>query len=248
MDKSFKGMEAKEKMLEILASNAACCALAERVGQFFGSALLLTLGEYQEESSFALFLWPHVDQVHIKLGLKSYRTREALTHELLHGNLLVEGFPWFDTSVDRSYGSLFNYVHHALMYPAYVDCGLDPAKFFVPGAHNRAYLNNPKADFAFWCREWCANWQAWRLLRDLRCKEWAEELLVLLEKKYPTLQATTLEIEAWFDAVEYRDPSNFEHAYNQLASLMGMPVLETEHWFRLLASQPSPILSRTLDR
>src|SRR5579862_1640317 len=115
----FRGKNAMHKMQHLLTSIPKCYPLAERVGDFFGTCLLLTTCSNMDTSRFAPFSTPEEDKVHIKLGMKSDRICEALTHELLHGDLLLGGYPWFDmrqqSRVDPCHDCTLNYVHHALM-------------------------------------------------------------------------------------------------------------------------------------
>lgn len=246
---AFEGEDAIQKMRAILSPLPQCVHLAKEVGTLFGSDFMLSTYPTSDQAIFAAYTGEVDDKVHIRLGLNSRRVPEALTHELLHGDLLRRGFPWLDVKENEHYCTL-NYVHHALMFPQYQELGLDPGKFFGPTpVLNKAevtdLLGNSNADFPFWCRQWCGDWIGWKLTGDDKNIKWMETEWGRIAEKYPQFTKTVARMKDWFDRGDYHDQTGFENSYNELVSLMEMPPVALEDWFRVEKGEQRPVRRRS---
>src|SRR5437667_1850378 len=156
---AFYGNEAIRRARELVNERPTCAGLVDAVGRFYRGDFVLSTYPIAEESRFSPYTGEMSDKVHIRLGLNSDRVPESLAHELLHGDFLRRGYPWFDVEDPGHYAAL-NYVHHELMLPLWNELGLDRGKLFGPpsilgNAEVEALLENDRADFCFWCRQWC---------------------------------------------------------------------------------------------
>jgi hypothetical protein len=137
---------ALEQMMAVLSPNPSACALAERVCRFFDQKVAFTLASdgttkysLPGASTFLKSRNPHDLQptIHVR---KSARTIEALVHELLHLDLILEGYPRFlilaprDTDdCDLGLG-ITNNADHVLMRP----------KFLAMGYRNEAFTGDTR--------------------------------------------------------------------------------------------------------
>lgn len=244
----FEGEEAMQKVRGILSQFPQCVGFGEDVCRFFGSDLMIST--YPEAGMAALVTYAEdfggfKDKVHIRLGLNSDRVAESLIHELLHADLLRHGFPRFDGVSGEQYVT-FNYVQHELMFPQYQEFGLERRNFLGPvdvlgKAKVSEYLNDDRADFAFWCRQWCFDYQYANLTGDDKYIKWMATDWARVESKFPKITKTIEMIEGWLERGDYREPQAFEATYGELVSLMELPPIPWENWFRLKAGDHHPI-------
>jgi len=132
----YDGADARALILDMLSNRSPCSKLARNVTSFFGEDLRLST--YPDAAYSSVYTYTVDDKVHIRLGLASDRVMESLVHELLHLELLREGFPRLDihdTPQNRdafhSHYGLFNYLQHEVMYPMYVSLGLGSSRFLA---------------------------------------------------------------------------------------------------------------------
>lgn len=240
----FDGEEAIQKVRDIQVQFPQYIQFGEDVCRFFGSALMISTYPESDKAKLVTYDGDFKDKVHIRLGLNSDRVVESLIHELLHADLLRSGFPRFDGQDEHQYTTI-NYVQHDLMFPQYQQLGLDRRKFLGPGvvlgkAEVSKYLNDKTYDFAFWCRQWCFDRQYADLTGDESYVKWMETEWERIENKFPELTETVHLIDGWLKRGDYREPQAFESAYDELVSLMGMPSVPWEKWYRLEAGNNHP--------
>jgi hypothetical protein len=238
VDAVFQADKAIEKMEEILADYPHAANLAREVGTFFGPNFYLK-GTSEAYSGFFIScaqVWkPETEPVEIRL-VCSRRSQAALVHELLHGNLLMKGYPW-SWSYEQQIGhaGLPNLLYHELMVSQYRAFGLPQADFTSP---HEILVTVPEDDNKLLkCEAWLRIWLDGRHRENNASIKAAE--CIKAENSTSGIQFS--EIEAWFDGIHQVAPQEFEASYDKLASMIGLPVpLGWDQWFRLEHGSPYP--------
>ena len=226
-------------------SFSECTQLACQVIDFYGDDLVICTSSEMNSSGFSPYLAPYQSEVQILLRTGSQREAESLTHELLHGKLLMAGFPYLDDEKLRRYlehqwqfkacFNLYNIVCHELMFPLFIECGMDKHRFLMPdevfestGVQSR--LNNT---LQWWLCEWCKDWPAARQTNNMHLILWASAAEPIITSRHPTFAAKVLELEAWFERGDHRNPNTFEGAFRLLLQIIGIEPLGDDYWFHL---------------
>ena len=247
----FESEEATQKVRDLLNEAPQCVSFGEDICAYLKPNLMVSTYPDTDRAGFMAYGGEYSDKIHIMVGLASDRVAEALMHELLHAGLLRDGFP--DCQFEgHEYDerNVLNYVQHEIMFPQYQEFGLDCGKFLGPTdiqgqAKISEYLRDDIYDFAFWCRQWCFDYQYLNLIGDKRYVRWIETEWERVVEKFPRISETVEMIKAWLERGDYRNPQAFEATYNELFSLMEMPSVPYERWFRLEAGSHGPIPVKT---
>jgi hypothetical protein len=236
----FQADKAIEKMEEILADYPDAANLAREVGTFFGPNFYLK-GTTELHSGFVIAcekVWkPETEPVEIRL-VCSVRSQSALVHELLHGKLLIQGYPW-SWSYEQQIGHdrFPNLVYHELMVSQYRACGLPCAEFTGQFDSPQPYRENEATKLET-CWEWLTSWLDGRYTGIQTKIEAAEQIRV----EHSLYENTFRDIEARFLAICQVAPENFEDAYDELSRSMGLGEIGRNQWFRVKAGAPYPIV------
>lgn len=132
-----------KRMINILANNPEAMALAERIWRFFGCRLLCSQPTEVETSRIRYGITAYAPEVaansimpSIRLA-RSERLAEALSHELLHLELLQWGYPrfYFDSMTREQAGlarGIQNSADHVAMLPRFLQLGYAVDRFLTP--------------------------------------------------------------------------------------------------------------------
>ncbi|HLK58199.1 MAG TPA: hypothetical protein VKU00_16650 [Chthonomonadaceae bacterium] len=238
----YEREEVLPKMQEILRLNPLCIALAEEVHSFLGNVLILSTWQEQDESTLVTYGSKYPENIHITLGLNSDRIVESLSHELLHAQLLKQGFPRLDAKVaipyEDFYFPLLNMVQHELMIFPYQELGLNPLAFLAPKqpVDERIILNHLSRDEVTTIAsliQWYGDMQYQNLAGDATQSAWLEDHWWRVEQRFPGITNKANEVVDWIDRGEYQDPTTFETTFNELVSIMGLPPIDMgkDFWF-----------------
>ncbi len=247
IDDPLEGPDAVQRMQEIMFPNQECLNLVESVASFFGNHI--EFGYSPHETSR---WWPNVesDRPHVlAIALaRSERKREALSHELLHAQLMVQGYPWLHAhsgwSTDRFHGNAPNWVDHLVMAPRFVALGLDSSKFsLAPLWRLDSLLNDSRADLKFWCGEWFCFWSHWHDTGSEESRERAEEIInVFRNTQFARIVEVSRQVNSWYERGTFNDPATFEDSYDEFAQIMGVLPEPREHWCRFEPGENGPVV------
>ena len=247
----FENEEATQKVRGLLSEVPQCVSFGEDICAFLNPNLMVSTYPDTDRAGFMAYGGEYNDKIHIMVGLDSDRVAEALMHELLHAGLLRDGFPdcQFEGHEYDERGVL-NYVQHEIMFPQYQEFSLDCGKFLGPidiqgQAEISEYLDDEACDFAFWCRQWCFDYQYFNLVGDEIYIKWIDTEWRCVVEKFPRISDTVEMIKAWLERGDYRKPQAFAAAYNELLALMGMSSVPYDRWFRLEAGSHGLIPVKT---
>jgi hypothetical protein len=131
-----------ERMRKILARNPAAAALAERLWNFYGCRLMCGTPKDEPRSRInygipKMYAPEHraQDLVPVVKLAKSDRMEEALVHELLHLELVRNGYPRFfsdGTGNGDLWLGITNNADHAVMRPLFTALGYSLDRFTTP--------------------------------------------------------------------------------------------------------------------
>lgn len=245
-DELTTGTEAIRNMVSILQPNKYCVTLAEEVTAFYGTDFHFAIDPDETLSKFFAYTF-YKGKMCIILKPNTGRERESLTHELLHANLLMKGFPWFDYPNDKWAYNLPNYIHHYLMFHDYQNMGLEIDKF------NTTFgtLTNEEFDRCIaidnegnWCYRWTCNWVDEQIFGPDRYILWRESQWPHVLEIFPNLRQTTPRIQEWFECGDYASPERFITSYTQLVDIMKRTQIPDDCWFHLEPGNGKPNLIR----
>ena len=172
--------------------------------------------------------------------MPSRRCQAALVHEILHGKLLVDGYPWLNTDAGGNpiHDLLPNVVHHELTIGQYLELDLPQEDFVILSKPNypAESLYDDDPTYGYW--QWLCQWRDWELVRNEESKEAAEWLRNYTEEDTDTYDR----LIAWFDTAHFIKPDGLEAAYSELSCIMKMSQPVMKQWFRLKAGSPFPIV------
>jgi hypothetical protein len=240
----FQAEKAIEKMQEILVGYPKAVELAREVDSFFGHNFYLK-GKIQEPSSFGLgykgSFDPKKDSIEISL-VPSCRCQAALVHELLHGKLIIDGYPWLILAAGWHpfHVELPNIVYHELMIDQYLALGLAREDFIIPSIATpleTIHLYNDDSRLGY--IEWLYQWHDWRLTKNQQ----SEETAIRLRQQTADDTHTHEQLLAWFDGVSKVKPEDFEDKYDELSSIMKIIGPDRKQWIRL---QPGPPIIKVI--
>ena len=245
----FKGYEAKKEILRILKENEAALNLAREVTLFYGNYLKLYEDTSYSTSQFIINLAHKpvkLQFVAIRLQLGTNRIAEALTHELLHLRLFIQGFPIVEiidvpdeqdkyaSNFDDIIQKMGNLIGHELIHQQFVECGFEGSNFLgqpsqVPNYEEKAEKATPSQGyipaigFPHWCLEYYRHWISTRhgLGKDsIRC---AESVEYWLSKVHSDLPEALSKMRDWTLSGEFKDPAKYSIEVNKLLSIMKVP-------------------------
>jgi|SRR5579871_4829902 len=239
----LEGPEAVQKIQSILRPNEECIKLAEDVCGFYGTDLKLGLNNDQPLSITLPYQSLQPDEMRIILVTGTDREREALSHELLHAQLLAQGLP-FPSLCESAQMAALNIVHHKLIFKDYQNnLKLAPNKFYGPtdfidrAAVKMALQKREDEQYKTyeWCLRLCGDWLNWMLTKDENYVNWLQHDWGLphVQRHYPELTNELIEqIKTWFDR-NLDNPNTFVLDFNQLLQILGVPKIECIQWFFL---------------
>lgn len=245
----FRSDEAEKEMLRILKDNESAQGLAREVASFYGEYLKLYKDSSYPLSRFSIE-WGHdpvkLQSVTIQLQSGTNRTVEALTHELLHLRLPIQGFPsceqvrvpdelsayvdGFIETIDK----IGNLIGHELIYQQFVEFGFNGSDFMHQPSHTPDYeklvndvtlsqMRQNPINFPDWCLEFFRHWVSSRhgcSPDTLRNAERAEQCGL---KVHSDLPDALNKIREWTLRGEFKSPDKYQIEMNKLLSIMKLP-------------------------
>lgn len=242
------GEEAVAEMRSVLAGNEGCLSLLDRVADFFGGHI--DLGEATRDVSG---FWPNTDNqppIVLEIALaESQRKLEALTHELLHADIMISGYPFLrkiSYNLDRFHGEAPNYVYHEVMAPRFAHIGLEPKNFQLPPEWQADEgLTNSNWTFTCWCKEWICFWLHARHTGDQHSEAQAQQILYILKPtQFAGVEWAAVKLKELFNSRAFLDADTFEDAYDELTTIMRAPKAPRENWFRIESGPDGAFIRR----
>ena len=243
-------------------------AAAANVCDFYGDFL-----RYRESSSLASSLYEiqlqhdpiALRQAYIQLQLGTDRTAEALSHEILHLSIRMQGYPIgeavflpeeLDKYADHVLGIhrvVGNLVEHELFSGAFVALGFEKERFLrpippAPDYRDLASRARPSLGyieevwFSWWCLEYFRNWISARHWLGSKAYSYAETALHWGALVHPEMQQTASQIRGLIESGCLLDIEEHSRHFNRLLGLMRLPVF-TE-WVTIQPGDDTPVVIR----
>lgn len=254
-----EGTEAINHIKEILHPNEHCITLAKEVFDFYGTDFCITTGPADRHAidpnanlSTIAFRYtpnePDKDCMYINLKTNTGRDLEALTHELLHAQLRMKGFPSANIRKGQMICDLRNHIDHMLMFQDFQRMGLDIDKFYTTDATltNEEFeklIIKTKYNEVDWCYRWTCNWVDVQIFGPHRYTQWSDEQWPRVLDKFPNLRQTTPQIEEWFESGVYASPDRFIKVYEELVKIVGCTCIPDGCWFYLKPGDGKPTIN-----
>jgi hypothetical protein len=240
---------------ELLNGKPGALALFDQMSSFYGDKFKLmeqepgiTVSTYEIRKHFTPEREAELDEVRIRLQVRSHRPAAALTHELLHLGLFSRGFPdlvgwepdpiWTarifeQRPVDpfQMVLSLFNVLHHEIFLPEFLSLGLPLSEFVgerktddigeaAEGA--RSMLRDGRAPFVrgFWNLYYLTEFISDYLeFSNVRARIVMEHGRGFL----PTIDADASSMRDWFHAGGFKACQHYASEVNALFERIGAP-------------------------
>lgn len=245
------GENAYKKIMSKLSQNPAAQKLTNKIYEFYGT--FLNYAESQEalssKFSFDLQHEPSISfkSAYILLQLNTGRESEALTHELLHLDIPIRGYPLiegtnsddFTDEILSKYSDLYpeveNLIHHELNIESFKKIGYAKKHFLgsvtPPRGDYKAMVLNPLPErsydnaygFSWWCLEYFRHWISIRHGKALEAKSYVEDALHWGFQMHPELQNAAKEMRNWVKIGEYKNPDRYPYQINALMEIMNVP-------------------------
>jgi len=266
----IKGLDAEKEMLRILKENVAAQNLAKEVASFYGDNFRFYKDTSYSKSRYTI-AWDHEPvklrfvAIHLQIGTN--RIAEALTHELLHLRLLIQGFPScekvFVSDEQNEYAKDFidtidkigNLVDHELIYHQFLEIGFEDSNFLGPSSPVPNYekliedvisfqKQPTPVNFPWWCLEYYRHWVSARhgLSQDTLCH--AESAEHLGSKIHSDLPEALNMMRDWTLKGEFRDTDKYPIEMNRLLSIMKLP--QVTGWAALRIKEPGKFIAVNL--
>lgn len=247
----INGEHAYKQILSKLYGNPLAQGLVKKVYKFYGN--FLNYSESQDaltsKYSFDFQHEPSIffESAHILLKLNTGREPEALTHELLHLDIPIRGYPLIEgTNSDEIsdeilnkysdfYPKVENLIHHELNIESFKEIGYARKHFLGSlSSPNRDYKSmalNPLPEklydyefgFSWWCLEYFRHWISIRHGNSLEVKKYAEDALHWGCQIHPKLGHAVEDMMNWVKIGEYKNPDRYPYQINTLMEIMKVP-------------------------
>jgi len=130
-----------------------------------------------------------------------------------------------------------NFLHHAIMLPQFQKFGFTRDQFLTPSKPNqpdsyRAFFE-PDSNRPHWPLEWLSGWLEDQFLGNSRHTDYMQKYWSDFQEVAPSIDRISDDVKAWFSRPDYIHPDNFEQAYNELVTLIEVPIPSPDRWYRL---------------
>jgi len=271
INRHFRGCDAEKEMLKILKGNEAAQNLAREVASFYGNYL-----EFYEDMSY---ISGHYEiecghepvmlrSVSAYLHPKTPRTAEALSHELLHLRLPIQGFPLCervnvpDELDEHAQGfieaiqKIGNLIGHELIFNQFVGIGFDGSNFLrepspVPNYEGLARKAVPSqgyitaVGFPWWCLEYYRHWISTRHGLPPDTMRYADSAAHWGSKVHSDLVDALSAMRDWIAGGEFKNPVKYPIEINKLLSIMKLP--HVTGWAALRGKEPGKPVAVNLE-
>jgi hypothetical protein len=245
----LKGREARNSIMGRLTCWPRSAAAAANVCDFYGDFL-----RYRESSALASSLYEiqlqhdpvALRHAYIQLQLGTDRTAEALSHEILHLSIRMQGYPIGEAvcvpeELDRYAGHVLgihrvvgNLVEHELISGAFVALGFEKGRFLrpiqpAPDYRDLASRARPslgyveEVGFAWWCLEYFRNWISGRHWLGSKAHANAEMALHWGSQVHSDIPQTASQIRGLIESGCLLDREEHSRHFNRLLGLMRLP-------------------------
>lgn len=262
-----RGAAAEASLMDRLTAYPAAQELAAMVVNFFGMSLEYYEDPALDSSKFEINFDhepPRFRSAVIRLQLGTDRLAEALTHELLHLQQPIKGFPRpvkifvpneldpFAPELLRFHPLVLNIVDHELMIDAFLACGFERTRFLNRvqyadyGARARRVVHEGlevATDFPWWCLEFYRNWANHEDAAGTRQE--AEKALDAGSRIYPHLETAAKRMREWTEIGDFRKPDSHAAAVNELFGIMQLPL--ATGWYVIQTSRGGPVAASLPD-
>lgn len=262
----YQGPAAKKVILHRLEHWPRARTLAAEVCDFYGNCLLYYENSNFESSQYQIKLQHDpiaLNYVSVQLQLGTSRTAEALSHELLHLNIRMRGFPFgekffvpcelgkYAGAFTGLYPVIGNLVEHELILEKFIDIGFDKRNFLgcispppdykkLASAAVGSLFYRKEIGFSWWCLEYFRHWISTRHWIGDEPAIYADSALFYGSKVHPSMKATAQDIRDLIEAGVLTNKKQYHHHVNTLLELMKIPKF-TEWAFIQPGSDGTPL-------
>jgi len=248
-DHEYQGRAAKKAILSRLVNLPKARILATEICDFYGDCLHYYENSSLESSHYQIKLQHDpiaLQYVRIELQLGTSRTSEALSHELLHLNTRMCGYPFgekffipyeliqYTGAIAGMYPKIGNLLEHELILEKFIDLGFNKSNFLgcispppdykklaSTALHSVFYRN--EIGFPWWCLEYFRHWVSTRHWIGDEPAMYADCALFWGSKVHPAMRSTTQNIRELIESGALLDIHRHHHYVNKLLKLMRIP-------------------------
>jgi hypothetical protein len=268
-DHEYQGRTAKKAILSRLVNRPKAQKLAAEICDFYGDCLHYYENSALESSHYQIKLQHDpiaLQYARIELQLGTFRTAEALCHELLHLNTRMCGYPFgekffipyeltqYAKAITGIYPKIGNLLEHELILEKFIDLGFDKSNFLgcispPPDYKKLASLAlnyvfyRKEVGFPWWCLEYFRHWVSTRHWIGDEPATYADYALFWGSKVHSALGATAQNIRELIESGLLSNSEQYHHHVNALLELMKIPRF-TEWVFIKSGNNRAPMATR----